>query len=43
MSDFSKRRIEYDTDTNYASDFAKQAEWENDIQVELNALKYFAN
>jgi len=43
ISDFSKRRIEYDTETEYGSDAAKQAEWENEIQVELNELKYFGN
>lgn len=41
VSDFSKRRIEYDTDTKYATEAAKQSEWETEIQVELNALKDF--
>ncbi len=42
MTDFSKRRIEYDRETKYGADLTKQKEWENQIQKELLELKDFA-
>lgn len=42
MSDFSNRRIEYDTETNSGSDIEKQQEWELRIQKELDELKVFS-
>ena len=41
MTDFSKRRIEYDRETKYGTDLTKQKEWENQIQKELLELKDF--
>lgn len=42
MTDFSKRRIEYDHETKYGTDLTKQKEWENQIQKELIELKDFS-
>ena len=42
MTDFSKRRIEYDRETKYGTDLTKQKEWENQIQKELLLLKDFS-
>ena len=41
VSDMSKRRIDYDTETKFGSDAAKQAEWENEIWIELKGLKEY--
>jgi len=41
VSDMAKRRIDYDTETKFGSDAAKQAEWENEIWIELKGLKEF--
>jgi len=42
MTDFSKRRIEYDKETKFAADKTKQREWEGQIQKELLELDDFA-
>lgn len=42
MADFAQRRIEYDTDTNYVTAEAKQAEWEGKIKGELEELEEYA-
>lgn len=42
MTDFSKRRIEYDRDTKFGNDLTKQKEWELQIQKELLDLNDFA-
>lgn len=42
MTDFSKRRIEYDAQTKFGSDSIKQIEWEVRIQKELDELKDFS-
>jgi hypothetical protein len=42
MTDFAKRRIDYDRETNFASDSNKQKEWEIQIQRELSELSDFA-
>jgi hypothetical protein len=42
MTDFSKRRIEYDRDTKFGTDLVKQMEWEKQIQKELLELNDFA-
>lgn len=41
MSDFSKRRIQYDTETKFGSVKEKQTQWEIQIQKELDDLKEF--
>ncbi len=43
MTDFPQRRIEYDTDTKFGADPAKQKQWEGQIQMELLELKNFTN
>lgn len=42
MTDFSKRRIDYDSETKYGTDLTKQKEWEVQIQKELLELNDFA-
>lgn len=42
MSDFSKRRLEYDKETDYGNNHEKQKQWEIQIQLELQELKDFA-
>lgn len=42
MSDFAKRRIDYDSETKFSSDIKKQEEWEKQIQNELSELSGFA-
>ncbi len=42
MSDFSKRRIDYDRETKFGTDMDKQKEWEAQIQKELSELSDFA-
>lgn len=42
MTDFSKRRIDYDRETKYGTDLTKQKEWEAQIQKELLELNDFA-
>ena len=42
MTDFSKRRIDYDRDTQFATELTKQKEWEMEIQEELEALSDYA-
>ncbi|MEO8415365.1 MAG: hypothetical protein ABI472_17020 [Ginsengibacter sp.] len=41
ISDFSKRRIDYDRETKFGTDIEKQKEWEKQIQKELSDLKDF--
>ena len=43
MTDFSNRRVEYDTETKFGTDPIKQQQWEVQIKMELNTLKDFAN
>ncbi len=43
MTDFSKRRIKYDTETKYGSDLEMQYQWENQIKKELDELKDYSN
>jgi hypothetical protein len=43
MTDFSNRRVVYDGESNFGQIAEKQAEWELQIQSELNELKEFAN
>jgi hypothetical protein len=43
MTDFSNRRVSYARETNFGRTSDKQAEWEFQIQKELNELKEFAN
>jgi hypothetical protein len=42
MTDFAKRRIEYDDETDFGSDSSKQKEWEDEIQKELLELNDFS-
>lgn len=42
MTDFSKRQIEYISDTQFGSNKVMQEAWEQRIQTELNQLKEFA-
>lgn len=42
VSAFAKRRLEYDEETKYATDAAKQKIWEAQIQKELAELSEFA-
>lgn len=42
LTDFSKRRIAYDTETRNGRDAIPQKQWEVQIQKELEALKEFA-
>jgi hypothetical protein len=42
MSDFSKRRIQYDSETKFGTLKEKQTQWELQIQKELDELKEFA-
>jgi hypothetical protein len=42
MTDFSKRRIDYDRETKYGTDLTSQKEWELQIQKELLELNDFA-
>lgn len=42
MTDFSKRRIDYDRETKFGTDMTKQKEWEAQIQKELLELNDFA-
>ncbi|MBS1666516.1 MAG: hypothetical protein JST58_03990 [Bacteroidetes bacterium] len=42
ITDFSKRRIEYDKQTKFGTDIAKQKEWEIQIQKELFDLSDFS-
>lgn len=42
MTEFSKRRIDYDRETKYGADLTKQKLWEVQIQKELSELKDFA-
>lgn len=41
LTEFSKRRIEYDRETKFGTDEAKQKEWESQIQKEILELKDF--
>ena len=43
MTDFSNRRITYDTETKYGSDLEMQKQWEIQIEKELDELKEFSN
>lgn len=40
-TEFTKRRLEYDLETNYGSDEEKQTEWEEQIKKELQDLAEF--
>ncbi|QEC40665.1 hypothetical protein [Pseudobacter ginsenosidimutans] len=42
MSDFTKRRLQYEEETRYATVAEKQKEWETQILKELEELKEFA-
>lgn len=42
MTDFSKRRIDYDRETKFGTDLTTQKEWELQIQKELLELNDFA-
>jgi hypothetical protein len=42
MTDFAKRRIEYDRETKFGSDEPKQKEWEIQINNELTELSEYA-
>ena len=42
MSDFSKRRVDYDRETQFGTDIVAQKEWEIQIQKELTELSDFA-
>lgn len=42
MSLFAKRRVDYDADTKFGTDEAKQQAWEVQIQKELAALQGYA-
>lgn len=42
MTDFSKRRIDYDRETKFGTDFTTQKKWETQIQKELSELNDFA-
>ena len=42
MTEFSKRRIAYDSETAFGADQAKQKEWEAQLQKELDELKDYA-
>jgi len=41
MTDFSKRKYDYDNETKFGKDLPKQKEWENQIQKELFELNDF--
>ena len=43
MTDFSNRRVTYDTETKYGSDLEMQKQWEIQIEKELDELKEFSN
>ena len=43
MTDFSKRQIEYFSDTQFGNNRIMQEKWELQIKTELNALKEFAS
>lgn len=42
MTAFSKRRIDYDRETKFGTDEAKQNDWEIQVQKELLLLNLFA-
>lgn len=42
ITDFSQRRLQYDTETVFGTNSLMQERWEQQIQMELNALKQFA-
>ena len=42
MTDFAKRQIEYNDDTQFGTNRVMQERWEQQIQLELNQLKAFA-
>jgi hypothetical protein len=42
MTDFSKRQIEYDSDTQFGTNVIMQEKWEALIKMELAELKEFA-
>ena len=42
MTDFSKRRVQYDLATDFGEILDKQIEWENIISKELEELKDFS-
>jgi hypothetical protein len=42
MTDFAKRRIDYDRETKFGSDETKQKEWESQIRKELTELSEYA-
>lgn len=42
MTDFSKRRVDYDRETKFGTDLTKQKEWEIQIEKELLELNDFA-
>jgi hypothetical protein len=42
LTDFSKKRVQYDLETNYGTLINKQLEWEMFIQMELKRLNEFA-
>ncbi|MEA5461968.1 hypothetical protein VB796_23055 [Arcicella sp. LKC2W] len=42
MTEFSKRRIKYDLDTNFSEIEKSQKEWETQITIELRELENFA-
>ncbi len=42
MTEFSKRRINYDRETKYGTDEPRQREWEYQIQKELTELENFS-
>jgi hypothetical protein len=42
MTEFSKRRVLYDTDTHFGTKADRQKEWEIEIEKELDALKEFS-
>lgn len=43
MTDFSNRRVTYDTETKYGSNLGMQKQWEIQIEIELDELKDFSN
>ena len=42
MTDFAKRQIEYNSDTQFGTNRVMQERWEQQIQLELDQLKEFA-
>ncbi|CAN5207302.1 hypothetical protein BH11BAC5_BH11BAC5_13610 [soil metagenome] len=42
MTEFAKRRIDYDRETKYSTDATKQKAWEDQIQKELTELNGFS-